>query len=93
MEALKTLRDEIDQIDQQMGALFIQRMNLVDKIAQLKMDNDMTVYDQAREQEVILKNLALIKDDAYASYYHDFLEAVMKISRDFQKALIFGSAI
>lgn len=93
MEALKTLRDEIDQIDQQMGALFIQRMNLVDQIAQLKMDNDMTVYDQAREQEVILKNLALIKDDAYASYYHDFLEAVMKISRDFQKALIFGSAI
>ena len=65
----------------------------MDKIAQLKMDNDMTVYDQAREQEVILKNLALIKDDAYASYYHDFLEAVMKISRDFQKALIFGSAI
>lgn len=88
MEQLATLRQQIDDIDREMQRLFLARMETVRVIADYKLAHDLTVYDRDREAAVIAANVGRIKDSAYADYYKTFLDCVMQLSKDFQKAII-----
>jgi len=91
MDAIQTLRQQIDELDSQMRELFVTRMNIVKNIAEYKMKNDLVVYDSLREQEVISKNTQPIADSEFLPYYTEFIHSVMKISKEFQKSLIIRS--
>ncbi len=93
MEELKNYRESIDLIDKQIRELFLERMITVEKIANLKMEKDMTVYDHTRENEIIEKNLLGLENSEFKDYYGEVLHTILKVSKEYQKAIIIRSTI
>lgn len=93
MSQLQTYRDQIDQIDQKIQELILQRMNVVASIAEYKISQDLPVYDHGREEAVIKKNMDRIQNSPYAMYYQPILEEILKESKEFQKAIILRSTL
>ena len=91
MSDLLSYRNQIDEIDTQIRQLFIKRMNLVKEIAEYKMAHDIAVYDSTRELEVIAKNVESLEEKSYQPYYQSVIEEMMKVSKEYQKALILRS--
>ncbi len=85
---LCALRQEINEIDAQMAALFCRRMQTVQQVAQYKKQNGLAVQDPAREKQVLESNTALLPERAYAPYYASFLQQVMKLSREYQTRML-----
>ena len=52
---LKDIRAEIDQIDDEMLALFVRRMELARDVAEAKQGSGKSVYDPARERNMLLQ--------------------------------------
>lgn len=88
MDQLSKARSIINDVDQKMAELFEERMKAVEQVISYKLANDLNVLDQSREEEVIKRNLAYIKNEEYQPYYRQFIEAVMKISRTYQTSRI-----
>ena len=88
---LDELRDQINGIDEQLTALFAQRMKLCADVAKYKQENGIAVLDASREQEVLNKIAALCDEDtvphAVALY-----QAIFEISRSYQTAIITKSS-
>jgi monofunctional chorismate mutase len=88
MEDLASLRKTIDEIDVEMQRLFVARMETVRAIADVKIALDKAVYDREREAAVIAGNVGRLAGSPYEEYYKTFLDAVMQIAKDFQKAIV-----
>lgn len=52
-DEMERLRMEIDQIDSQLFALFSQRMKIADRIGRIKRENDVTILQRKRWQELV----------------------------------------
>lgn len=91
MDELKELRNNIDLIDETIRKAFIERMRLVERIAIIKMNQDVPVYDASRELAVIKANLDQVQDDEMKHYYEQVLDKIMQVSKEYQKALILRS--
>lgn len=79
---LDLLRDEIDQIDDRISALFEQRMALVEKIANQKKATGTAVSDPAREQSVLNR---ICCGRRFAPQLRCLYDAIFKISRAYQE--------
>lgn len=88
MEKLEICRDLIDSIDNQIIELYVKRMEIVIEITKLKIDNDLPILDQNREETMLEKNLEKIKNDEFKKYYKDVLEGFLKASKEMQKDII-----
>ena len=55
---LNELRGRIDQVDSQLTALFLQRMEIVEQVARYKLERGMQVLQPEREQAVIDRGAA-----------------------------------
>ncbi len=84
MDKLKMAREEIDIVDREMAKLFIRRMHAVGLVSEHKLEHGLPVYDAAREDAVIRKNVEQLSDDEFKTYYVEFIRDVMKISRQYQ---------
>ena len=88
MKELHELRQELDQLDREMVALFEQRMAIARQVAQYKLAHDLPVLDQSREAQVIASREAMLSDISLASSVRTLFETVMALSRQEQEALI-----
>ena len=79
------LREEIDKIDANLLSLFENRMEVVLKIAEYKIKNNIEILNESREESVIQKNLNQVKNKDLLLEVEDFFKSVMEISRDFQE--------
>lgn len=77
-------RKKLNEIDKQMFALFLERLDIVKDIGLYKKANNIAILDQKREDEIIQSNLAKIENDQYKEYYQEFIKILFKISRDLQ---------
>jgi len=78
------LRNQIDKIDADMLSLFENRMEVVLKVAEYKVKNNMDILNGAREEAVIKKNLDLVKNKVLLLEVEEFFKSVMEISRGLQ---------
>ena len=62
MNELENLRERIDTIDKELIALFEERMNVVNDIAEYKIKNNLPILNQNREDIVISKVKAIVKN-------------------------------
>ena len=85
MEDLSDYRNGIDSIDKKLVELFEERMELALKVANFKKENGIEVLNKTREQEVIDKNLSLVKNPKFYSLTSKFFQYVMKLSRELQR--------
>lgn len=88
MNLLEQSREQINEIDAQMAALFERRMQAVAQVARYKAQTGMAVFDAAREQQVVERNTARIADDALRPYYREFISQAMAVSRAYQRELL-----
>ena len=80
---LKELRDQIDEIDDELIPLFIKRMEISAQVADYKEANNMPIHVPAREQE-ILQNIAEKADPELAEYARELYSVIFQLSKDYQ---------
>lgn len=85
MIKLNLLRKKIDDIDDELIALFLKRLDISKEIGELKKENNMKIYDSKREEEIIGMSLKNI-DDNQKKYVEKFLRTLMDISKEVQKS-------
>lgn len=88
MKDLKQCRYEIDEIDEQLMALFEKRMQVARDVVNYKMAHDMEIFQSAREIEVIEKNISRIQHNDLKPYAKHFLTSMMNISKTYQSTFL-----
>lgn len=88
MNQLEQARIEINKIDEQMAVLFERRMQAAEQVAAYKKQQGLPIFDKAREQAVIEKNLSRIQNQVYCPYYQAFLQHLMDLSKEYQATLL-----
>ncbi|MBQ5810758.1 MAG: chorismate mutase [Clostridia bacterium] len=93
MADINSARSAINMIDKEMAALFEKRMDAVKQVAAYKKEHGISVEDKAREAEIIKANAQLIGEEAYRSYYVNFLQETISISKKYQHRLLDGMKV
>lgn len=88
MKELEKLRLKIDEIDKEMTALFEKRMEIAKKIAEYKQNNNLPIFDESREKEVIKKNIEKLNNKDLANELKEFYSTIFRLSKDIQKKYI-----
>ena len=88
MNKLENLRERIDTIDKELIALFEERMDVVNDIAEYKIKNNLPILNQNREDIVISNVKSVVKNKEYTDSAIDFIKDIMEISKKFQQNLI-----
>lgn len=84
MHNLDDLRKEIDLIDKNLVSLFERRMEIVSEIAAYKIENNISIEDSARENDVLQKNIQYLNNSIFNESLIKFFNSLMKISKEFQ---------
>ena len=85
---LEEIREEIDQIDQQMKALFLKRMDCARRVAETKARTGGDVYVAEREAAMVKRRTSDIADEELKENYRDFLTHTICISRKHQYGIL-----
>lgn len=80
---LNELRNQIDNIDDQLVKLFSERMSIAAQVADYKKANNMPIYVPARER-AILKNVAEKAGPEMANYTRVLYSMLFELSRSYQ---------
>ena len=80
---LNKLREEIDSIDREIVALFKRRMNVSAEVAEYKRDNNMPVFDPARER-ALLDKISELSGEELEEYSRTLYSTVMDLSKSYQ---------
>lgn len=81
MKDLLEIRQEIDEIDQELVRLYQQRMGLAEEVAAYKIANHKNVYDKEREQQKLDMLSGMAKDDFLRQGVLELFEQIMSTSR------------
>ena len=81
------LRNQINEIDKELTALFQKRMELCAKVAAYKRENGIEVLDSSREDEILEKISSLCNEDM-SPYATELYKAIFEISRSYQSKVI-----
>ncbi len=93
MTELEKARKIINETDKEMARLFEQRMDAAQVVAGYKKENGLPIDDFAREAEIIARNAGYIKNDLYRSYYINFLQGNIDLSKRLQHKLLDGMRV
>ena len=84
---LEELRADIDVVDSKLRDLFIERMEIAHKIAEIKASTGENAYQPDREAAMIERNSAKV-DEKYRELYIEFLKKNIELSRNYQKQFL-----
>lgn len=87
---MKEAREQLDQIDTALAKLFIQRMDITREIAAYKREHGLPIEDKKREAQVIAEHSSQIPDEIMRSYYVQFQQNMMDVSKRWQHRLMSG---
>ncbi len=93
MSVLDDARKRVSAIDEEMAGLFVERMHLVEDIAEYKKLNGLPVTDASREEDVLNRNTQLVDDPVLREYYVPFIKGVMAYSSAYQERLLQGMKV
>ena len=85
---LSECRNEIDKIDKELVVLFEKRMNVAVNVAKYKIENNIPIFNGAREAEVIEKNVNRLTNKEYSKLTEKFFTNLMELSRSLQADII-----
>lgn len=85
---LSECRNEIDKIDKELVELFEKRMNVAINVAKYKIENNIPIFNGAREAEVIEKNIKRLNNKEYSNLTEKFFTYLMELSRSLQAEII-----
>lgn len=82
--SLDSARLLINEADLELKEAFLKRFKGIKEVLNYKIKNKLPVYDEKREKEVIERNMTNFNDDFLAKYYLEFIEFLLKISKEYQ---------
>lgn len=88
MKDLQQIRQELDQVDRQIVALFEERMTLCREVAEYKLAHDMPVLDRSREEQVLDSRCGMLRDAYWAEPVRTLYEQIMALSRAEQEKML-----
>ena len=86
MHNLDEIRKEISEINDEMLALFVKRMELSAQVARYKKANGLPTLDRKRE-EAILQKVADNTSDEFRQYALEFFRDMIELSKQYQETL------
>ena len=84
---IEELRKKIDEIDDKIAALYLERQNTVREIGEEKAKTHTAVSDPAREKKIIAR-VTKQADDEQKIYLKRVFETIMETSRAYQRRLV-----
>lgn len=81
---LERIHARMDQLDEGIVKYFEQRMDAALELAAYKQQHNLPILDSAREQQVLMNNLAMLGNPTYAQALESLLEKLMLLSRNLQ---------
>ena len=88
MRELSEMRKDIDRVDESLKKLFLERLSISREIAGFKKENDLPVYDRAREEEKLDMLSSEYEDPFTKESIRDFFSLIMGISKKLQEKTI-----
>lgn len=88
MNYLEEARVAINEVDAEMARLFVKRMEAVRRVIAYKIEQNLPIYDAAREQAVLEQNCAKIADETLSAYYRELLIKQMELSKRYQRLIL-----
>lgn len=85
MKDLEKLRDEIDACDREIVKSLERRFNTLKDIISYKKQNDMTILQANRENEVLEKVESYLESKEFSNELREIYVYIMKISKEIQK--------
>ena len=86
-EQLAQVRKQINQTDEQLSRFFSQRMDLVARVAKIKKEAGLPIYDPAREAQV-LDRVSTAAGKEKAPYLRRVYQSLMNASKDYERDLM-----
>ncbi|EHI70633.1 chorismate mutase [Streptococcus ictaluri] len=83
---LNEIRQDINEIDRQLIELLEARMSLVNQVTHYKLENQMPVLDQSREEVILQTVSAKVADKAFEPAITRTFQTILEMSRQFQKS-------
>lgn len=93
MDKLNKAREIISEADREIAALFEKRMAAVREVAEYKKERGLAVFDGAREDFLIKKNLGYIENEEIKDFYVSFIKSTMDISKRYQHRILEGANV
>lgn len=87
-EQLDEIRKQIDVIDAKLLPLFGERMRIAEKVAEIKRENNLAIFDAAREREIIARS-AEASDEDLRGEVSLLMRTMMSLSRELQRKKLF----
>ena len=84
---LKKLRNEIDEIDNQLVSLFVRRMAIAAQVAEYKRAHGLPVHIPEREQ-IILQSIGEKATPELSVYAKELYGTIFRVSREYQTSLM-----
>ena len=84
---LSDIRSKIDDIDDELAALYVKRMKLAGEAAEIKAKSDKSITDTTREREIVFR-LAKKVPAEFTLYLKELYETVFFTSKAYQSALM-----
>ncbi len=93
MTDLQKAREIINQTDKEMAALFEKRMQAAQLVGEYKKEHGIPVEDKVREEENMARNSSYIQNEDFRSYYVNFLQNTMELSKKYQHRMLEGMRV
>ena len=87
---LNQIRKRIDEIDDEMLSLFLERMECAEEVAEYKKANGLPILNRAREREILSKVREKAGDKEL--YAHQLFSTLMELSKASQAELLIGNS-
>lgn len=81
---LNDARVEINNIDKEIVHLLEKRFKIVIEIGNFKKKNNIPVYDEKREQNVIYNCVSYLENEQYSKYITDIYKQIMNSCKELQ---------
>ena len=85
---LNEIRDRIDQIDDRILSLFLERMECAEEVAKYKKANNLPILNKTREREILAEVQEKAGDKAL--YAHQLFSTLMELSKASQAEYLSG---
>lgn len=85
---LASLRKQIDEIDEQLVALYEKRMDISGQVAEYKIETGKKVFDREREEDKLRKVKELTHNDFNSHGIEELFEQIMSMSRKLQYQML-----
>jgi shikimate kinase len=89
LDQLVQYRQLIDDCDKKLVEIFEKRMVMVLKIIEYKKEKGLPVFHSIREQQVLDRVIACLKDKCFSAEIQDLYQSIMQISRKIQSKRLF----